>query len=83
MVYFEESNFGTHSFGLKYYLIDEAIWDFDPRDHVNKEEIEAISLLFEDHSYGLKNTLCEDIEDVMDIGELQVLNTMESSFVEL
>lgn len=36
MVYFEESNLGAHSFGVRDYLVDEEIWDFDIRDHVNK-----------------------------------------------
>lgn len=59
MVCFEESDLGTHSFGVKDYLIDEATWDFDPRDNVNKEEVEYINLLFEYNSYGVKHTLCK------------------------
>lgn len=83
MVCFEESNFETHLFGVKDHLIDEAIWYFHSRDHVNNEEVECINLLFEYHSYGVKHTLYEEIEDAMEIGELQVLNTMESSIVKL
>ena len=79
MVNYEELYLQTHSFGVNDYFyeeeINEVVQDFNPQDYINEDEIEVIDLLFENHLYGVKHPLCK--EDVMEIGELQVLNTME------